>query len=91
MSQQFCVDQGRTLATHAQMCPHGAGVESIFGGQKEGDQWSPCADYENCYVQVGTREWGNECRTHREMFGNPGWGTGGGQEAYESRWVLCAF
>ena len=78
---------GEKLASIAQICPEGA-LQSPTHGHKYGEQWAPCADYTNCWVQVGSI---NRCKTYHEVHGGklPSWGQDDKVEKPFARHTMC--
>merc|ERR1712232_12524 len=86
-SLETCKQSGKHLCRYEQICS-GTGEPAFspilsLGIQFTRDQWVPCADEKNCWVQVGP--WGRQfgdikhtCYKHTEIqngrWGNPEWG-----------------
>ncbi|CAB9509704.1 Cupin superfamily protein [Seminavis robusta] len=88
----FCNAKGGTLASRSDICPLNS-VVPYFGTQL-GDQWTPVADYNNSWIQVGEQPSGvPTCSYHRETHGgvDPNWGVDGNhKQPFEANFVICA-
>jgi hypothetical protein len=66
-ANSFCTTKGfQGLAPATNYCNHMK--QPIFGIQHY-SEWSPVADYQNGWIQVGS-EYGATCKTYKEVYGN---------------------
>ncbi|CAB9515004.1 Cupin superfamily protein [Seminavis robusta] len=89
-AQAFCTARGGTLASSADVCPFGPKEEPYFGIQT-GDQWTPVADYNNAWVQVGVHPWGAvTCGLHKDAANHdPSWGLDGSRKDAAANHIVC--